>query len=136
MSVSEIGEYLELIVEPTFADLSQNRQSVRHACLACLAIYHSVDRAAYPDEPYNLAEQWKSESIAFRIVDEVAQNFKHGTRRWVKRAKETNPDSLLITHALGLDGSLEDLELRNLYFQIRDAIIFVRKKAEAISESP
>lgn len=68
------------------------------------------------------------------IIDEVAQHFKHGTRRWVKKAKEKNPDTLLITNALGLDGSLEDLELRNLYFQIRDAITFVRKKAEFLSE--
>lgn len=132
--MNEIDKYMELIVDPTFADLSKNMQSVRHAYLACLAIYHVVDRAAYPNDPSNLAKQWKSESLAFTIVDEVAQHFKHGTRTWVKKAKGENPDALLITNALGLDGSLEDLELHNLYFQIRDAMTFIQKKAEVLSE--
>ncbi len=132
--MNEIDEYMTLIVEPAFIDVSQNVQSVRHAYLACLAIYHVIDRAAYPDDPRNLAEQWKAESLAFTIVDEVAQHFKHGTRRWVKKMRTENPDALLITNALGLEGALEDLETRNLYFQIRDAIEFVRNKVGVLSE--
>ena len=134
--MNDLDEYIELIVEPTFADFSKDARSVRHAYLACLAIYHAVDRAAYPDEAGTLAEQWRSESLAFMLVDEVAQHFKHGTRRWVKKAKEKNPDALLITHPLGLEGDLKGLELRNLYFHVRDAVTFLRQKAKVLAGEP
>ncbi len=134
--MNDLDEYMELIVEPTFADFSRNARSVRHAYLTCLAIYHAVDRAAYPNEPDTLAKQWRSESLAFMLVDEVAQHFKHGTRRWVKKAKEKNPDALLITHPLGLEGDLEGLELHNLYFQVRDAVTFLQEKAKVLAGKP
>lgn len=130
--MNTIDEYMELIVEPTFADLSRNGQSVRHSYLACLTIYHAVDRMAYPNEPTKLAEQWRSESLAFMLIGEVAQHFKHGTRRWVKRARKEKPDKLLITQPLGLEGKLEDLDVYNLYFQIRDALLFVQEKVKKI----
>jgi hypothetical protein len=128
--VNDLDEYMELIVEPTFDDYFKNAHSVRHAYLTCLVIYHAVDRAAYPDDARTLADQWISESSAFSLVDEVAQHFKHGTRRWVKREKAKDPDAMLITNPLGLDGDLKDLELRSLYFQIRDAVMFLRKKTK------
>jgi hypothetical protein len=37
-------------VEPTFKDFERNRDSVRHTFLACVTIYHAIDRAAYPME--------------------------------------------------------------------------------------
>lgn len=129
-----LAQYMELIVEPTFEDYKKNSVSVRHAYLACLVTYHAVDRAAYPDEPGPLAAQWRSESLPFMLIEEVAQHFKHGQRRWVKRAKEKNPDALLITHPLGLEGDLEGLETYGLYFQVRDAIMFLREKAKLATE--
>jgi hypothetical protein len=134
--VNDFAEYMELIVEPTFEDFRRNGGSVRHAYLACLAIYHTVDRAAFPNDPNDLAEQWRKESMAFMLVEEVAQHFKHGQRRWVKKAKAKNPDALLITHPLGLEGGLKGLETHSLHFQARDAVLFLREKAklaEAIS---
>jgi hypothetical protein len=126
--VNDLSEYMEIIVEPTFDDFKKNSGSVRHAYVACLVIYHAVDRAAYPDEARTLAEQWRSESLAFMLIEEVAQHFKHGQRRWVRKAKEKNPDALLITHPLGLEGDLEGLETHALYFQARDAVMFLREK--------
>ncbi len=128
--MNDLAEYMELIVEPTFEEFSKNSSSVRHGYLACLVIYHAVDRAAYPDDARTLAPQWKSESTAFMLIDEVAQHFKHGQRRWVKKAKEKDPDALLITHPLGLESDLKGLETRNLFFQVRDAILFLREKAK------
>jgi hypothetical protein len=127
--MNDLAEYMELIVEPTFEDYKQNSRSVRHAYLACVAIYHAVDRAAFPNEPSTLAEQWRSESLAFMLIEEVAQTFKHGQRRWVKKAKAQRPDALLITHPLGLEGGLKGLELHSLYFKARDAVLFLREKA-------
>lgn len=132
--MNDLAEYMELIVEPTFEDFKRNSGSVRHAYLACLVVYHAVDRAAYPDEAYPLAERWRSESLAFMLIDQVAQHFKHGTRRWVKKAKEKDPEALLITHPLGLEHNLDGLEMHGLYFQIRDAVIFLREKAKALAK--
>jgi hypothetical protein len=126
--MNDIAEYMEVIVEPTFEDYKRNSRSVRHAYLACVAIYHAVDRAAFPADPIALAEQWRSESQAFMLVEEVAQTFKHGQRRWVKKAKAQEPNALLITHPLGLEGGLKGLELHSLYFLARDAVIFLRSK--------
>jgi hypothetical protein len=126
--VNDFAEYMELIVEPTFDDFKRNGASVRHGYLACVAIYHAVDRAAFPDDPFDLAARWRTESQAFMLVEEVAQHFKHGQRRWVKKAKAANPDALLITHPLGLERGLKGLQLHSLYFLARDAVIFLRTK--------
>jgi hypothetical protein len=131
LPVNDFAEYMELIVEPTFEDFRRNGGSVRHAYLACVAIYHAVDRAAFPNEPRLLAEQWRTESMAFLLVEEVAQHFKHGQRRWVKKSKAKDHDALLITHPLGLEGGLKGLETHSLYFQARDAIKFLRSKVTA-----
>ena len=128
--MNDLAEYMELIVEPTWEEYNRNSASVRHAYLACLVIYHAVDRAAYPKEPDPMAKRWAQESLPFMLVAEVALHFKHGTRRWVKSAKKKNPDALLITHPLGLQGALKDLETRHLWFQVRDALTFVRGKAK------
>lgn len=131
--MNSLAQYIELIVDPTYEEFKRNSGSVRHAYLACLVIYHAVDRAAYPDDPHDLAEQWVAELQAFMLIAEVALHFKHGTRRWVKKAKEENPDALLITHPLGLEGDLGGLELHALYFLIRDALIFLREKAKLVA---
>ena len=127
--MNDFAQYMELIVEPTYEEYQKNSTSVRHAYLACLVVYHAVDRAAYPGEPHVLAKRWTSESLAFMLIEEVALHFKHGTRRWVKKAKKEKLDALLVTHPLGLEGDLEGLETRNLYFQVRDAVTFLRQKA-------
>jgi hypothetical protein len=133
--MNDLAQYMELIVEPTFEEFKRNSGSVRHTYLACLVAYHAVDRAAYPDEAAPLAAQWREESLAFMLIEEVAQHFKHGQRRWVKKAKEKNPDALLITHPLGLEGDLEGLETHGLFFQVRDVIIFLREKAKHAPEN-
>jgi hypothetical protein len=126
--VKDLARYIELIVEPTFEDFRRNPTSIRHAYLACVATYHAVDRAS-PEDAQGLAEKWREESQEFMLIEEVAMFFKHGQRRWVKKAKEKKPDALLITFPLGLEGDGEGLDTRNLHFLVRDAIKFLRAKA-------
>ncbi|MBS1057053.1 hypothetical protein [Gluconobacter kondonii] len=126
--MNEIDEYLDHIVDPTFSDFARNPQSFRYGYLACVAVFHSVDRAAYPNDPRDLAKKWGEESRDFAFVEEIAQHLKHGTRRWVIKSKREKPNDLLVTSTLGLDGKLENLHLHNLYFILRDAIHFIRNK--------
>jgi hypothetical protein len=43
--VNSLSRYIEFIVEPAFDDFKKNC-TARHAFLACVAIYHAIDRAS------------------------------------------------------------------------------------------
>lgn len=74
-----LARYLEVIVDPTFDDFLGNSSSFRHAYLACVAIYHAVDRAAEESgvRPAKLRQVWCRESLEFKLVDILAHHFKH-----------------------------------------------------------
>jgi len=132
--VDDLLQYLELIVEPTFADYKINPTSARHAFLACVAIYHAIDRAAYHKSTGNLEKQWRKQSLEFLIVDMMAHHFKH-VRPDDKRHISDKPGiplSSLVFRKTGINahGRTDYLGLHNLYFVIRDAIRFVRQQAE------
>lgn len=130
-----LERYLELIVEPTFEDFKRNPSSVRHAYLACLVTYHAIDRVTFPTKPGNDLDRWREESLEFMLVEQVALHLKHvksDFARWA--AKALPPHTLLITHPLGLTGDGEGLETRNLFFVVRDAVKFLRKKAVSMRE--
>jgi hypothetical protein len=122
-----LARYLELIVEPTFEDFKRSPGSVRHAYLACLVTYHAIDRVTYPAKPGNLLDKWRKQSIEFMLVEEVALHLKHVKSDSAKRPLP--PDTLRVTHPLGLDGDGESLETRNLFFVVRDAIKFLHQQA-------
>ena len=116
-------------MDPTFDDFHGDRGSFRHAYLACVAIFHAVDRAAEEngDRPANLRQVWCKESLEFKLVDIIAHHFKH-----VQSSDEKIPSTrpgIPIGLALGFDEAGEGMDLRNLYFVIRDAVRFVHKKA-------
>jgi hypothetical protein len=124
-----LARYLELIVDPTFDDFAANRGSVRHAFLACVTIFHAIDRAAEEkgQRAAHLRQLWCKESVEFKLVDVIAHHFKH-----VKSSDEKIPPSrpgLPIGHALGFNQAGDEMDLRNLYFVIRDAVRFVHRKA-------
>jgi hypothetical protein len=75
--MEDFARYIKQIVEPTVRDLENNPTSVRHAFLACVAIFHAVDYLAYPRKSRSLRLQFRSQSDAFKTVDEVAHAFKH-----------------------------------------------------------
>jgi hypothetical protein len=127
-----LARYLEVIVDPTFDDFYINSGSFRHAYLACVAIFHAVDRAAEESgvRSATLRQVWCKESLEFKLVDILAHHFKH-----VQSSDEKIPSTRLglpIGLALGFDEAGEGMDLRNLFFVIRDAVRFVHKKAGTI----
>jgi hypothetical protein len=125
--VHDLGRYLELIVEPTFDEFKKNRASVRHAFLACVAIYHAIDRASYPNKPGNLRKEWGQQSLEFKLVDISAHHFKH-----VQSSDEiigVRRPGLPISRALGFNYAGDEMDLRNLFFVIRDAMKFLHQQA-------
>lgn len=125
-----LARYLEVIVDPTFDDFLGNTASFRHAYLVCVAIFHAVDRAAEERgvSPKSLREKWGRESMEFKLVDILAHHFKHVQSYAERNIPATRP-GIPIRLALGFDEAGEDMDLRNLYFVIRDAVRFVHKKA-------
>jgi hypothetical protein len=124
--VSDLASYIEVIVEPTYADFRANPSS-RRAFLTCVAIFHAVDRVAFPKKPAGLRAQWCRQSLEFRLVDIVAHHFKH-----VQSSDERIPVSrpgLPIGFALGFNEDGDEMELRNFDFVMRDAITFLKRKA-------
>lgn len=124
-----LARYLEIIVDPTFDDFLGNTGSFRHAYLACVAIFHSVDRAAEECKvrPAKLRQDWCRESLEFKLVDILAHHFKH-VQSSDEKIRTTRP-GIPIRVVLGFDEAGEGMDLRNLYFVIRDAVRFVHKKA-------
>lgn len=127
-----LARYLEVIVDPTFDDFHNNRGSLRHAYLTCVSIFHAVDRAAEEKggSRAQIRQVWRRESQEFGLVDVIAHHFKH-----VQSSDEKIPPTrpgIPIGHALGFDDTGENMDLRNLYFVIRDAVRFVHKKAGTI----
>ena len=130
--MSNLSRYIDVIVEPTFDDFTKYRTS-RHAFLACVAIFHAVDRAAYPRGAARLRQQWCKASLEFKLVDIAAHHFKH-----VKSTDERIPASrpgIPIGFALGFNEAGDEMELRNFFFVMRDAIKFLRRKAAEVSRS-
>jgi hypothetical protein len=127
--VKTLARYLEVIVDPTFDDFYRDRSSVRLAYLSCVAIFHAVDRAADESGTRSaiLRQKWGKESMEFKMVDIIAHHFKH-----VQSSDEKIPPTrpgIPIGHALGFDETGEKMDVRNIYFLIRDAVRFVHKKA-------
>ncbi len=75
--MEDLARYLEEIVDPTIEDFEQHPTSVRHAFLACVAVFHSVDYLAYPRKSQSIRQQFRRESDSFKVVDQVAHAFKH-----------------------------------------------------------
>ena len=134
--MSALASYIEVIVEPTYADFRANPTS-RGAFLTCVAIFHAVDRVAFPRKPAVLRVQWRRESLEFGLVDVVAHHFKH-VQSTDERIRANRP-GLPIGFTLGFNEDGHEMELRNFSFVMRDAITFLKQKAAelgAAEEAP
>lgn len=127
-NTNSLSSYIEIIVEPTLEDFSRNPQSVRHAFLACVAIYHAVDRFSYPKKPGNLGRQWGRECFEFRIVDMIAHHFKHVKSDFEKEPAPENAIHLPLLIFGEQPDNEELIGLHNLFFVIRDAVKFLKNK--------
>ena len=75
--MEDLERYLRDYVKPAIADFQSNPDSVRHAFIACVVTFHTVDYRAHPKKSASLRQQWNRKSPAFKIVDQVAHAFKH-----------------------------------------------------------
>ena len=70
-------QYMDEIVDPTISEFAANRASRRHAFLACVVTFHTIDYFMYPEKPGNQRKSFRNESWDFAQVDRVAHAFKH-----------------------------------------------------------
>jgi hypothetical protein len=127
--MKRLARYLGVYVDPTFDEFHANRTSHRLAFLTCVAIFHSIDRVAEEtgESRSKLRQKWAREYQDFGLVDVLAHHFKH-----VKSSAERIPRSrpgIPIAFALGLSDSGETMNIRDLYYVIRDVVRFVHRKA-------
>jgi hypothetical protein len=130
--LNTLARYLEVIVDPTWDDFHANRGSARHAFLVCVAIFHAVDRVAEAEskDASHFRQLWATGSMNFKLVDVIAHHFKH-----VLSNEERNLGNrlgILTGFVLGFNETGDKMDLRNLYFVIRDAVRFVHRKAGTI----
>ena len=70
-------QYMDEIVDPTIAEFEANPASRRHAFLACVATFHTIDYLVHPKNSGNCRKSFREESADFALVDRVAHAFKH-----------------------------------------------------------
>ena len=75
--MEDLVRYLDEIAEPTISDFEKNPASVRHAFIACVVVFHSIDYLAYPRKSRPLRQLFRRQSTDFALVDHVAHAFKH-----------------------------------------------------------
>ena len=75
--MEDLERYLNEIVDPVVADFGRNRTSVRHAFVACVVTFHSVDYLTFPRKSRIKREEFGAASADFALVDDVAHAFKH-----------------------------------------------------------
>jgi hypothetical protein len=102
--MNDLMRYLKLIVEPTVDEFKKNPASVRHAYLAAVAIYHSIDRAAASKDKKvkHLREKWRADP-AFALMDIVAHDFKHIKADWRKTSRKVTSRSGAVIGRMGLN---------------------------------
>jgi hypothetical protein len=127
--MNTLARYLELIVDPTWDDFHKNRNSSRHAFLVCVTLYHSVDRVAEAEgkDASHFRQVWASECFDFKLVDIIAHHLKHVLSNDERNL--ANRPGLPIGRALGFTEDGDEMNLRDLYSVIRDAVRFVHRKA-------
>ncbi|WP_431636388.1 hypothetical protein ACQVBX_02815 [Dyella sp. KULCS107] len=125
------NDYMSTIVEPTFMDYHAHPGSARLAFLSCVAVYHSIDR--FKRKPGTLRKEWGKKSMMFLMVDMIAHHFKH-VQSDHERYEQAPPETIPLTSLVFNDGAVIPNSLavdhHNLYFVIRDAIIFVKEQAQ------
>lgn len=110
--MNDLARYIEVIVEPTFAEFSA-RPSSRLAFLTCVAIFHALDRAAYPKSASVLRQAWCRQSLEFKLVDVIAHHFKH-----VKSSDERiiNRPGISISHLFRFNAEGDEMERHAVVF--------------------
>ena len=137
--MSELTRYLDEFVEPTLDEFRRDPLSRRRAYLACVAIYHAIDRhpAHGPGrkERDALRKAWRK-SAEFATVEIAAHDFKHV----LAKVREETTQRLFaerVSPAAGMlgsmgfnEGMLNDTgEVKWLVSVAEKALEFLRRKA-------
>ena len=144
----ETEQYLAEIVEPTIRDFEQNPRSLRHAFLAAVTVYHTIDYLyGGPKQASNPRKTFRDESKTFGIVERVAHAFKHvqfGNKEEPKsrpldvKGVITRPPGAIGEFAIGVSrigdsvGGVtldENVEI-DILDTVNDAVIFLRSKLQ------
>ena len=80
--------YVDEIVRPTIQDFEATPTSVRHAFLACVVTFHTIDHLSAERNSQQLREEFRRASKDFAVVDRIAYALKH--------SRTGHPDSKLI----------------------------------------
>jgi hypothetical protein len=125
----DLTRYLEVIVDPTYEEFKQDPDA-RRAFLTCVVIYHAIDRVAWQSSKSvaALRQEWARKSLPFKLVDIIAHHLKH-----VESTDEQNKagrPGLPIERVLGFGDAGDQLELRHLWFVIRDAVKFLHDQVQ------
>jgi hypothetical protein len=130
LEMNNLARYIELFVDPTFEDLKRNRNSARHTFLACVVIYHAVERV--PDY-HAVRDQWRKDSPDFLMVEMVAHHFKHVRSSMERKMEKCPPPNAIPLSFLVFGnnaGGEDELEMRNFFYHIQDAVRFLHKQVE------
>jgi hypothetical protein len=145
--MEDVIRYLDGIVEPTIEEFKNNPTSVRHAFLACVTVFHTIDYMAYPRKSRGLRQKLGNKSPEFALVDKVAHAFKHvvaGNPKGPDRLEATDvispPPAILgemILDLSFLDDFVGGVTLRNdgtveLLDVLTRATAFLRKQTEGV----
>lgn len=129
-----LRSYIADIAQPTFDELYADRGSSRRLFLAAVAIYHAIERA--PGYTKGMRQRWANESLEFRLVDTLAHHLKHVESDAERIPPGTRPGlPVARLFGFGRPGD-EGLDVRNLYFVVRDALEFVKAKADELEPDP
>jgi hypothetical protein len=137
-------EYMREIVEPTIKDMVANCSSRRHAFLACVATYHTIDYLAAPKTGKTLVNKFRRESAAFLAIDRIAHAFKHGhtghqnslvkplLAKDVRRRPATVPGKMILgTTPFNYSGGVRAAkEVKDILELVNEAADFLRGKIQ------
>jgi hypothetical protein len=128
--------YLQNIVEPTVAEFRSDPTSARRAFLACVVLYHAIDRV--PNRSGNLRKDWRDKSPSFLLVDMLANDLKHA-RSDLRDHPVARPHTLALAGSPALLGNMafnttvfndfgEQEALESVLSAIESALTFVREQ--------
>jgi hypothetical protein len=75
----DVGQYADMIVDPTIAEFESDPRAVRRAFLACVVTFHMIDYITHPKKSSARREEFRRASPAFATIDRVAHALKHVT---------------------------------------------------------
>lgn len=132
-------EYMREIVEPTIKDMVANRSSRRHAFIACVVTFHTVDYLAGKRRKAILRAEYRRQSSAFAAIDRIAHAAKRkqsGDRRSPLRVENARArpsavfgESTFGTNAFGdVGGATDGSEPADVLELVNAAADFLRNR--------